>query len=330
MSTIEGIFEDSLKEYKGNNAEKLLLNDFILKLEQELPGYFIDWMNSDLTGTAVIEPIAKISIEIDESAYAYTSLYNKKGSCMVSEGSSPNLHEWGLDELFEEDSKLVAQFLALCYEKVLPIACKSSEFLSLPRETKIGFSVGQHSGWECDELYEYNGKRYKVDYGNVRLKKLHKDTSCYTKPNTIEHEFMDHLKNIDIEKCANEFIPVFEEFMNWLLEQNPEPLDDITIAWSSNFEKEGVFGGCYEDEVYRWPKEFDFSVWFSNKRPKDLDHSEMSSVRYCVSSKIAEIACLASEKLVKLEVFKSLPKKDGFIMEIMNRTAGYPPKFYPF
>ncbi len=77
-------------------------------------------------------------------------------------------------------------------------------------------------------------------------------------------------------------------------------------------------------------KTFDFYKWFSNERPADLDDDFMNRVRYCISNKIAEIACQASEKIVDTDAFKKLPKQDKFTMVVANRTAGVPPRFYPF
>lgn len=332
MSKIQSTFEKSLENYTGNKAKLLSVSDFTLKLKSELPTYFCDWMNPELTGEPALGPIAEVKIEIDQLAYAYTGLFNKQGLCMVSEGSSPDLYDWGLSELYEEDPKLVTQFLALCFEKVLPEACKLSEFLKLPRAEKVVFSLGEHSGWEYDEVYVYNGELHELYYGNVRLKRLAKEISLhsYTELNTVEQRFINHLLNINIRKCADELIPVFKEFLHWLSHQNPEPLKNITIGWSSNFDKESAFGGINDGGVCKWSGTFDFSKWFAMDRPKDLDRDGIDKVRYCVSLKIAEIACLASETLVDLEVFKKLPKKDNFFMQVMNRTAGFPPRFYPF
>ena len=335
MSSLQKKFEESLKEYEGIKSELLLIDKFSERLKKELPEYFRDWMNPKLTGEPAMEPISKIGIEVDSGGYVYSSLYSEKGLCMVSEGSSPDLFDWGLvcedeeDYAFEERQSLIAQFLALCYEKALPEACKSQEFLSLPRSEKITFSVGAHSGWECDELYVYEGERHEIDYGNIRLKRLHQAASCYTVPGTIENKFMNHLNDIDIRKCSDELIPVFKEFIFWLSEQHIKPLDRIVIAWSSNFDKESAFAGISEKTVYKWPSTFNFSKWFSNERPKNLDDN-LASVRYALSNKIAEIACLAAESFTELDTFKSLPKTDGFIMKVQNRTAGAPPVFYPF
>ncbi|MCF6347939.1 MAG: hypothetical protein L3J20_06535 [Flavobacteriaceae bacterium] len=332
MSIIQKYFEKSLKDYSGNKAGILIVNDFVLKLKQEIPEHFRDWMDTKLTGgELIVEPIAEVIVEMDQLAYVYTSLIDEKGRCMVTEGSSPDLSDWGLDELAIEEPRLVSQFLALCYEKTLTEACKSSEFLSLPRSEKVVFSVGEHSGWCGENIYVYKGSRHKIDYGNIRLKRLQLENSHgYTNPDTVERKFMDHLENIDIQKCASELIPVFEEFLHWLSKQNTTSLEVIAIGWSSNFEEETALGGYDDTDLYRWSSPFDFSKWFAKKRPNDLDHDDMTGVRYRVSIKIAEIACLASETIIELEVFKNLPKTDNFTMEVQNRTGGFPPLFYPF
>lgn len=330
MSIIQSVFDESLKSYTGNKAELLAVSDFTLKLKEELPGYFRNWLDPEFTGNPALKPIAKVEIEIDQLAYAYTVLFSEKGACMVTEGSAPDLYGWGLSDLFEEEPRLVSQFLALCFEKALPDACRASEFLTLPRSEEVVFSVGEHAGWVCEEVFVYKGGRHEIDHGNARLKILGQEAKRYIQGGTAEGVFEDHLKNINVRQCADEFMPVLKEFVYWLSEQNPEPLEDITIAWSSNFNKESGFGGCLDDKVYKWPGSFDFSKWFSRERPEDLDQDDMVKVRYCISLKIAEIACLASEELVELEVFQNLPKRDGFSMRIMNRTAGYSPKFYPF
>ncbi len=336
MSILESEFEKSLKNYEGDKAEVLSVDNFTSRLQEELPGHFLNWMDPDLTGEPVLEPVSEIKIEVDSQGYLYSSLFNKKGVCMVSEGSSPDLYEWGIvskdEDLSEFESRLnlVAQFLALCYQKVLPAACKTTEFLSLPREEKIVFSVGAHSGWENNELYIHKGEKHEIDYGNVRLKRLHSAASCYTEEGTRENTFMNHLKNIDVRKCSDELIPVFKEFIFWLSEQDIEPLERIVIAWSSNFEKESVFGGISGKTKYPWPSPLNLSSWFSSERPENLDDDNLTSVRYAVSNKIAEIACLAAESIAELDIFKGLPKTDGFIMRVQNRTAGAPPVFYPF
>ncbi|MDY8137485.1 hypothetical protein [Aquimarina sp. 2201CG5-10] len=336
MSTLKNEFEISLKNYTGSKKELLSVDHFTSMLLEELPVHFKNWMNPELTGEPAIEPISKIGIEVDSAGYVYSSLYSEKGLCMVSEGSSPNLFDWGLvsvdeeDYAFEKRQNLIAQFLALCYKKALPKACKSQEFLNLPRAEKVLFSVGAHSGWECDELYTYEGERNEIDYGNIRLKRLHNAAYCYTQPGTIENKFMNHLNDIDIHKCSDELIPVFKEFLSWLSEQQIKPVDRIAIAWSSNFDKESAFGGISEKTVYKWPSTFNFSKWFSNERPKNLDDDNLTSVRHAVTNKIAEIACLAAESFTELDVFKNLSKTDQFIMRVQNRTAGAPPIFYPF
>ncbi len=337
MNTIQNEFEESLKNYDGNKAELLLVDNFTSKLLKELPSHFLNWMNPELTGEPSIDPISKIKIEVDSLGYLYTSLFNKKGACMVTEGSSPNLFEWGIvstndDDytLFVKRQDLVSQFLALCYQQVLPTACTMAEFLSLPREEKVTFSIGAHSGWECDELYIYEGERNEIDYGNVRLKRLHNAANCYTKEGTIENSFMTHLNKIDIQKHSNELIPVFKDFLHWLSEQNIQPLDKIVIAHSSNFDKESVFGGISGKTIYKWTPNINFSEWFLDKRPENLDDENFINLRYAVTTKIAEIACLTSESIIDLDLFKKLPKKDNFIMCVRNRTAGTPPLFYPF
>lgn len=336
MSTLKNEFETSLKNYTGSKRELLSVDSFTTKLLEELPTHFKNWMNPELTGEPAIKPISEIKIELDSMGYLYSSLYDEKGFCMVSEGSSPDLFDWGLvsideeDYAFEERQELIAQFLALCYKNALPKACQSKEFLDLPRSEKIIFSVGAHSGWECNELYIHKGERNEIDYGNIRLRRLQNAVYCNTKPGTIENKFMKHLYDIDIYKCADELIPVFKEFLFWLSEQHVKPLDEIVIAWSSNFDKESAFGGISEETVYKWPSTFNFSKWFSNERPKNLDDDNLTSVRYAVSHKIAEIACLAAENFTELDIFKSLAKTDKFIMIVQNRTAGAPPVFYPF
>ncbi len=338
MSQLKQLFEQSLKEYRGDKASLLSLNDFVARLQQELPSYFSDWLNPDYTGQVALGPIAKIVIEADASAYVYTSLYNEKKACMVAEAPSPDIADWGLLELFKEAPALVVQFLALCYEQALPAVCRTDEFLGLPRCEKITFSIAEHSGWEHKKLYVYKGERHEIDYGNIRLKQLRKATSCFTEPATVERKFMEHLTTIDVQKCAAEFTPVFEKFLHWLAQQNTGPLEAITIGWSSDFGKAAGIGG-FNENAYRWPEPLDIYKWFSSKRPENMDYEnedddddayDMSKVRYCVSNKIAEIACLTAERIAETDIFKAIPKQDNFIMEVMNRTAGASPVFYPF
>ncbi len=336
---IQSAFRESLEEYKEEYEKErpeLVVSNFVSRLKEEFPSYFRDWMNPVLTGEPVLEPISKIEIGIDSYGYVYSSLYSETGSCIVSTGVGPNLYDWGLvsvdedDYAFEGRQSLVAQFLALCYVEVLPEACKTEAFLALPRAEKITFKVGAHSGWESDELYVFEGERYEIDYGNVRLKRLNYKASCHTDPDTVERRFMDNLKTLDVQKCADELISTFEEVIFWLSKENKEPLNRIVIAWSSNFDREAAFGGVLGKTVLRWPGTFDFSKWFLNERPGDLDAEHLTSVRYSISCKIAEISCLASEVIVTSDVFKNLPKADGFLMRVQNRTAGQPLVFYPF
>ncbi len=329
MPALKQLFKQSLKKHKDTDTSRLSFDDYVLKLEQELPGYFADWQDPDYTGQMALEPIAKVVVEIDASGYVYTSLYNEKEACMVSEAASPDLYDWGLQELYEEAPSLVTIFLALCYETVLPVVCRTEEFLRLPRSGKVVFGVSEHSGWECEEVYVYTGERHEIDYGNIRLKQLRQAANCYTEPGTVEHKFMQHLSTVDVQKCSEELFPVFEEFLDWLVRQNPGPLEAITIAWSSDFSKEASMGG-YNKQAYRWPGSFNCYKWFSAERPEDLDDDDIAKIRHCISNKIAEIACLAAERIVELEVFRSIPKEDNFIMEVMNRTAGASPMFYPF
>ncbi|PXY47005.1 hypothetical protein [Flavobacterium hydrophilum] len=325
MSELESIFTAELKNYTGKDKALLAIDEVAFKIKEELPDNFNHWMEH----IPVLVPIAKVGVEIDELGYVYTMLINEKGQCMESEAASPCLDDLGLMKLYKKNSELVTQFLAVCYQKVLSEACKSPEFLKLPRAAEIVFSVGEHAGWECEQVYTYKGERYEIDHGNIRLKRLRFATTCYTEPNTPERKFMDHLQDIDIQKCSDELLPVFTEFLIWLSHEKTKPLKKVILAWSSNFFKDVAMGGK-DDIVYRWPGTFDLYKWFSSERPQDLDDDGLVSVRYCVSNKIAEIACLTAEKCIELDAFKALPKDDSFIMEVMNRTAGAPPRFYPF
>lgn len=324
MGELKLIFTEELKNYSGEDKD-LVIDEVALKLKEILPGSFNRWMDE----ISVIDPIAKVEVEIDELGYMYTVLINENGKCIESEAVSPCLDDLRLKKLYKENSKLVTIFLAVCYEKILPEVCKSPEFLKLPRAAEIVFSVGEHAGWECEEVYTYKGERYEIDHGNIRLKRLRFATTCYTEPNTPEQKFMDHLQNIDIQKCSDELLPVFTEFLIWLSDQKTEPIKGVILAWSSNFDKDVAIGGK-GDIMYRWPGTFDLYKWFCSERPEDLDNDDLVSVRHCITNKIAEIACLAAEKCVELDVFKALPKDDSFTMKVMNRTAGAPPIFYPF
>jgi hypothetical protein len=325
LNTLETQFEASLKEYKGKNASLLAFDVMIPKLHLELPRNFSQWMHQE----SCLAPIAKVAVEVDESGYVYTCLYNEHEGCMLSEGASPDLEDLGLSKLYKKSPTLVTQFLTLCYQKVLSEACKTPEFLSLPRAAEIVFSVGEHAGWGCEAVYVFTGERYEINHGNILLKRLNKATSCHTEPGTLERAFMDHLQSIDIQECANELFPVFQELWVWLNQQNPRSVRAIAIAWSSNFNKDPAIGAyCENDVLHRFPGSVDIYKWFSADRPADLDHDDMVSVRYCVSNKIAEIACLMMERVAELEIFKAIPKQDGFIMKVANRTAGSPPVFY--
>lgn len=325
MTELEILFTEELQNYSGEDKALLVIDEAALKLKEELPGIFNRWMEE----IPVINPIAKVGVVIDEGGYIYTILMSEKGQCMESDGASPGLNDFGIRDLHEKNSKLVTTFFAVCYEKILEEACKSPEFLRLPRAAEIVFSIGEHAGWACEEVYKYKGERYEINYGNIQLKRLHSATTCYTRPDTIERKFMDHLQNIDVQKCSEELLPVFTEFFTWLSDQKTEPLKGVTLAWSSNFDKDVAMGGK-TDIMYRWPGTFDMYKWFSSERPEDLDHVAVTSVRSCVSNKIAEIACLTVEKCIELDIFKALPKDDSFTMKIQNRTAGAPPIFYPF
>ena len=325
MSELGLIFTEELKKYKGDDKDLLVIDEVALKLKEILPGNFNNWMEE----IPVIDPIAKVGVEIDELGYVYAVLINEKGQCIESEAASSGLDDLGLKKLYKKNSKLVTKLLAVCYEKILPDVCKSPEFLKLPRASEIVFIVGEHAGWECEEVYTYKGERFEIDYGNIRLKRLRFATTCYTEPDTPERKFMDDLQNIDIQKCADELLPVFTEFLTWLSNQKTEPINAIILAWSSNFDKDVAMGGK-GDIIYRWPETFDLYKWFSSERPEDLDNNDLVSVRHCVTNKIAEIACLTAEKCIQLDVFKALPKDDSFTMKVMNRTAGAPPFFYPF
>ena len=325
MSKLQKTFESALKEYEGENEEVFSVDDVIAKLREELPNCFTMWMED----YNVLAPIAAINIEVDSGGYFYTSLMSEKGICMESEAATVELDELELTEVFEEDATLVVKFLAYCYEKVLPEICNTHEFLNLPRAAKIIFSVGEHSGWECENVYQFNGEQNVIDHGNVRLKTLAKATTCHTEPDKIERKFMDHLHTIDIEKCADELTPIFNDFSVWLTEQNPTPIDRIVIAWSSNFDAIPALGAyCETDVLHRYPISDDLYKWFSEERPDDLD--EETSIRYCIGAKIAQIACVMMEKVEQLNTFKELPKHTDFIMRISNRTAGAPHQFYPF
>lgn len=326
MTELELIFTEELKNYSGEDKALLSIDETALKIKEILPGSFNQWMEE----IPVMDPIKKIGIQFDEGGYKYSFLISEKGQCMQGDGPCPSLHDLGLKELHGKNSKLLSKFLAVCYEKVWPEVCKSPEFLKLPRAAEIVFSVGEHGGWEWDEVYTYKGERYEIDYGNIQLKRLHSATTCYTNPDTPERKFMDHLQNIDVQKCSDELLPVFTEFFTWLSDQKTEPLTGVVLAWSSNFDKDAAIGGKDTTTMHRWLGTIDLYKWFSAERPEDLDNSDSTSVRYCISNKIAEIACLTTEKCIELDVFKALPKDDSFTMKVINRTAGAPPIFYPF
>ncbi len=334
MKSLQKDYKKSLEKYKGDKTKLSDIKHHQSKLREEIQQYFQDWLNPKMTGEAALEPIAKINIEVDSQGYVYTSLYNKNGRCLVSEGASPDLYEWGLvssdeeDYEFEKRQDLVAQFLALCYVDVLPEACETDNFLSLPRESEITFTVGAHSGWEYENLYIYKGDKHSIDHGNVRFKRLSYAADCYTAPGTKEEIYMNQVRKLDVRSCADELIPVFNEFLEWLSLQNSEPIEDILIVWSSNFEKDTAFGGIHGDNAYRWPKTFELSKWFPVNSFIDLD--EYATIRYSVSSKIAQIACLAAETFIELDSFKKLSKTDNLKMKVHNRTGGQPVEFYPF
>lgn len=78
MSSIRDKFEESLKEYDGDKSELLQVDKFADRLKEELPRYFLDWMNPELTGEPAIKPISKIDIEVDSGGYVYACLYSEK------------------------------------------------------------------------------------------------------------------------------------------------------------------------------------------------------------------------------------------------------------
>lgn len=326
MTELESIFREELENYNDEDKALLSIDEAALKLKEILPGVFNRWMDE----IPIINPIAKVGVEIDEGGYMYAFLINEKGQYMESDGASPSLNDLGIRDLHKKNSKLTTKFFAVCYEKILAETCKSPEFLRLPRAAEIVFSVGEHAGWEWDKVYTYKGERYEIDYGNIRLKRLHAATTCYTNPDSPERKFMDHLQNIDVQKCSDELLPVFTEFFTWLSNQKTEPLTGVVLAWSSNFDKDAAIGGKDTTTMHRWPGAIDVYKWFSEERPEDLDDSDLTSVRYCISNKIAEIACLTTEKCIELDAFKTLPKDGSFTMKVMNRTAGAAPIFYPF
>src|SRR6188508_1488896 len=127
MNNLQNTFESALKEYEGNDANLLSIDDIAVTLQKELPRYFTMWMEQN----SVLDPIAEIKIEVDSLGYFYTSLINEKGFCMEGEAATADLEDLELMEVYEEDPTLVIKFLALCYEKVLPKVCKTPEFLSL-------------------------------------------------------------------------------------------------------------------------------------------------------------------------------------------------------
>ena len=331
----EELIEDD-EEYDGTMIDILVPENFTDRLRKELIECCVDWLDVKRTGTACLSPISKITWEFDSGGYLYAHMLDKSGSCSISEGSSPSLWDWGLitreeDEYaFEGRQNLVAVFLANCFQQVIEDVCQSAEFLNLPREEKISMTVGAHGGWQCDKLYVFTGERHEIDYGNVRLKTLAHDADCHTKEGTAEHDFMTHVRALDVQQCADELLVPMTELLEWLVAKKPEPIDRIVIAWSSNFDKETAFGGINDDNTYKWNQTFDLSKWFSKAKLKDLDAGEHSSVRYAVSNKIAQIACLASERLIECDAFKKMPKVENFTMKVSNRTAGSPPRFYPF
>ncbi len=338
MNTLEQEFENSLKNYSGDKKVLLSIDSFTHKLLEELPFHFKEWMNPLMTGNPAVQPISKIDIEVDSSGLIYAGLLSEKNTCEVSEGRCSNLFDWGIASLdeepdeFEKRQNLVAQFLAICYQRALPEACKTQEFLSLPRSEKIVFSIGAHAGWFFNELYIYEGERNEIDYGNVRLLKLNLKTKYTTKPDTLENRFVQHMHNIDTEQCSEELILSFTKFLDWLLEQDVKPLEYMCIAWWSNLEKLAFAAGSDEEDVfYQGPEYIKFAHWFHNEIPEDLNSETMNRLREAINYKIAEIACLASEKVEKLETFKKIPKvKDGFFMDVFNQSEGGDTEFYPF
>ena len=324
MSNLYQTFEKSLKNYKGKNEDLLSVDDIVSKLQQELPPIFNLWMKQEN-----LDPIAKVIIEVDQLGYIYVSLFDDRQNCLLSEGACLDMEDLGLHEIYEESPELVTQFLALCYQKALPEVCTTVQFLDLPRASKIIFSLSEHSGWECDEVYLFKGKPNIIDHGNVMLKRLSKKTNCHTEQGTIERKFMEQLQEINLQSCANELTRSFEEFLIWLKQQNPTPVEAIVIAWSSNFDEKPAIGAyCTKDIIHRFILSDDLYKWFPEERPALLDADDLAAVRYCVSCKIAQIACLMMEKVAQLNIFIDIPKQKGFVMEVVNRTAGSPPVFY--
>ncbi|WP_445456714.1 hypothetical protein [Flavobacterium sp. HNIBRBA15423] len=324
MNNLYQTFEKSLKNYKGKNADLLSVDNIVPKLQQELPPIFNLWMKQEY-----LDPIAKVVIEVDQLGYVYASLFDDRQNCLLSEGACHDMKDLGLHKIYKKSPELVTQFLAVCYRKVLPELCKTPEFLNLPRASKIVFSVSEHSGWEYDEVYVFKGKPNIVDHGNVILKRLSKATNCHTEPGTIERKFMDNMGEINVQSCANELTRTFEKFLIWLKQQNPTPVEAIVIAWSSNFDEKPAIGAyCAEDILHRFILSDDLYNWFPEERPTLLDADNLAAVRYCVSCKIAQIACLMMEKVSQLGTFQAIPKQKKFVMEVVNRTAGSPPVFY--
>ncbi len=56
----------------------------------------------------------------------------------------------------------------------------------------------------------------------------------------------------------------------------------------------------------------------------------MAEVHTCAVYKVAEIVCVALEAIVESELFKSIPKRDSFIVEVLDRSSKKDPTVYPF
>jgi len=348
-------FQNELDDIKNNKyaealekesdlefSKRLDVDLFTARLVDEMPECFTNWLDPNLTGEVCLEPISKISIEVDSHGYLYASLYSKSNSCLVSEGSCISLYEWGLGDsddvdeyAFERRQNLVAQFLALCFINALETLCESTEFLALPRCASISFTIGAHGSWSQDNAFVFYGTKNEIEWGNKRSKRLAHKSSCYTEPGSKSFEFIKSINEVDAQEHARELMPLLEQAMLWLGENAEDPIERFIIAWSSNFDRDIAFGGVTgkteeDKKIYRWPNTFDLYKWFQNNRLKDLDAEGFSSERFALSHKIAQIACIACETLIETDAFKSLKKSDSFEMKVMNRTAGAQLVFYPF
>jgi len=331
MTDLINEFNESLKEYTGKNIGIFNIEQGTQRLITEFDEYIKYWLNPRFTGEVALDPINRIIVEIDSSGYMYSAVLSEETGCMISEGRSPNLKKWGLDTLHRSYSKLVAQFFAVCYQQALPTICESEAFQALPRASEIKFEVGNHSGWACGNVYTFKGQEHRIDYGNIKLLELAYKVTLAEPNNPLESTFLKHLENININDRALEFIPIFEEFISWLAEQTIEPLEFIALFWSSNFEKDTLLYGFTKDDKFRWNKNIEISSWFSEQRPADLELEECEDIRNVMSCKLAQIACLATEKIIDTSNFKKLNLLEEFEMSIVNlNEESRDIEFYPF